>query len=134
MSKVTLTKAQLRLLTQMAAGGRLFAAFNHSSDYMDRDVLFSESVGIIVHPPGAGDDPKLRYRARNKTAAPLYLAEPGFVDKVFDEAGGLVEYVITDAGRAALAKAQESPSDPQDEDDPTNDVIQYCQKVIEDRT
>lgn len=35
--------------------------------------------------------------------------------------------------KAAVARLKLT-ADPQDEDDPTNDIVQYCEKVIEDRT
>lgn len=97
-----LTRTQRRVLRDLAGGGCLFAALRNSSDYMTDDVLFSESVGIVVHTPSARLED--RYRVRDKTAAPLYLATPPLIDcHPSGAGGGWREYNITPAGRAALA-------------------------------
>lgn len=92
-----LTRKQLRVLGDLAGGGCFFAALHTSSDYLQNDVLFSEKLGIVVH--AASGHPEDRYRVRNKTVAPLYLATPPLV--IHDPGGGWRAYHITDAGRAA---------------------------------
>lgn len=95
-----LTRAQRRVLRDLSAGGVLLAALRRSDDYVRDDVLFSEMVGIVVHP--ADRRVESRYRVRNHTAAPLYLAEPSLIAEENPEVGGLRAYLITEAGRAAL--------------------------------
>jgi len=93
---VDLTKAQRRLLRDMAHGAVFYAALNRSVDYMRNDVLFSEGVTIRVWSRSSG----FLYCVRNKTAAPLYLN--GLVGHA-EDTGGDREYFITDAGRKAVA-------------------------------
>lgn len=96
-----LTRAQRRVLADLSAGGVLFAALRRSEDYLQDDVLFSESIGIIIHP--ADRRPESRYRVRNCTAAPLYLADPSLIIEEAAGLGGFRSYQITDAGRAAIS-------------------------------
>jgi len=92
-----LTEAQRRVLHDLAKGGSLHAALREPSDYLANNVLFSEIIGIVVHPPsGLVED---RYRVRDKTAAPLYL--DGLISHS-DGESGLRCFFITSAGRAAL--------------------------------
>lgn len=99
LTKGRLTRAQLTLLRHLAAGGCFFGAFREPDDFSNDDVLFSELVGIIVHhPSGRKED---RYRVRNKTAAPLYLASPALVNHAPGDSG-LRAFEITDAGRRIL--------------------------------
>lgn len=98
---VKLTEAQRRVLIDLAAGGCLFAALRRSTDFIADGVLFSESVGIVVHRPGSQREE--RYRVRNKTAAPLYLQSPPLFDcHPSGAGGGWRSYEITPAGRQAL--------------------------------
>lgn len=92
MTHPVLTAIQRRVLRDLAAGGEFIAALRRSSDYAEDGVLFSEAVGIVVVPTRG----HARYRIRNKTAAPLYLATPPLV--VNDPGGGLRSYRITAAG------------------------------------
>jgi hypothetical protein len=94
-----LTKVQRRVLADLAAGGCFFAALREPDDFVDDGVLFSELVGIVVHRPGSRVEE--RYRIRNKTAAPLYLATPALVTH-FPGDSGFRCFEITDAGRAAI--------------------------------
>jgi hypothetical protein len=98
-----LTKAQVRVLSDLNAGGCFFAALREPWDYLGDGVLFSEYLGIVVHRPGHKVED--RYRVRNKTAAPLYL--DGLVGHA-NGASGYREFNITDAGRLALRQHGES--------------------------
>lgn len=101
-----LTKAQRRVLRDISGGGCLFAALRRSSDFATDGILFSESVGIVVHP--SSGDPKDRYRVRNATAAPLYLVTPPLIDcHPSGAGGGWRAYEITPAGRSAISQEGE---------------------------
>lgn len=67
-----LTEAQRRVLTDLTDGGCFFAALREPVDYIKDGVLFSETLGIVVH--RKGNRVAERYRVRNGTAAPLYVA------------------------------------------------------------
>jgi hypothetical protein len=99
MSTLSLTRAQRRVLEDLNAGGCFFAALREPGDFVRDGVLFSESVKITVHRPGSRVED--RYRVRNQTAAPLYLANPPLVTH-FPGDSGLRCFEITAAGRAAL--------------------------------
>lgn len=94
-----LTQAQRRVLVDLAGGGCFFAALREPDDFLNDGILLSEAVGIVVHRPGSRVED--RYRVRNKTAAPLYLARPPLVSH-FDGDSGWRCFTITDAGRAVL--------------------------------
>jgi hypothetical protein len=96
-----MTRAQRRLLRDLSAGGCFFAALREPGDFMIDGIVFSELVGIIVHRPGS--TVAERYRVRNKTAGPLYLADPPLVNCVEGDSGFRC-FEITDAGRAHMEK------------------------------
>lgn len=102
-----LSEAQRRLLRHLANGGCFFAALREPGDFQTDGIVFSEAVGIIVHPPGGNKSE--RYRVRNKTAGSLYLANPPLVNCVPGDSG-LRAFSITEAGRAHLMEQANAPA------------------------
>lgn len=97
-----LTKAQARVLRDLAAGGSVHACFNEPDDFLQHGRLFHEST-IIVH--RAGNAVADRYRVRNKTISPLHECEPMLINHEPGDSG-LRCFTITDAGREALRSSE----------------------------